>query len=255
MRAALLVLLTLFTSPALALDGGEPMTADQILSRGAVAIQAVNPQPDGTARLSECTGVLIARDLVLTAAHCLDEAASAEHVAVFFFAGSKAVPPFAAVAAIFRHPAYVRGWARKPGDIETRQAEISADLAILRLSSPAPAAQAAFAFDPAPKPDVLTVIGAGLAGPNGRSGTLKHAALAAIRHTESGPRLAFATPGKGRVCRGDSGGPVVTPSGRIWGVSGAILRAENGCSSRMVVVPADPNEPGLADLLRRARAG
>jgi hypothetical protein len=253
MRAAFLFL-ALFASPAWALEGGEPMTANQVPSRSAVAIQAVNPQPDGTARISECTGVLIARDLVLTAAHCLDEAAAPEHVAVFFFAGSKPVPAFAPVAAMFRHPAYVRGWAKKPGDIETRQAEISADLAILRLASPAPAAQAVLSFDPVPKPDVLTVIGAGLAGPSGKSGTLKQAALAGISHTRTGPKLAFATPGKGKVCRGDSGGPVLTRSGLIWGVSGAILRGENGCSARMVVVPADPDEPGLADLLRRARA-
>jgi hypothetical protein len=251
----LLSLSTLIAAPALALDGGQPMTGDQLLSRGAVAIQAVSPQPDGTARLSECTGVLIARDLVLTAAHCLDEAAKPEHVAVFFFAGSKAVPPFAPVAAIVRHPAHVKGWAKKPGDIETRQAEISTDLAVLRLKSPAPSAQAAFSFDPAAKPDVLSFAGAGLAGPEGRSGTLKFTALAAINHTQTGPKLAFATPGSGQVCRGDSGGPVVTQSGGIWGVAGAILRGTGGCSARMVVVPVDPADPRIAEMMRTARGG
>jgi hypothetical protein len=244
--------LLLFVTPAVALDGGTPMTLEQPLSHAAVAVQAVNPQPDGSARLSECTGVLIARDLVLTAAHCVDEVAKTEHVAVFFFAGSKAVPPFAQVTKIVRHPAHTRGWAKQAGDIETRQKEIASDLAVLRLKSPAPSTQAAMQFDPAKGPDVLTLAGAGLAGPDGRSGTLKAISLAAIRHTQTGPKLAFATPGKGRVCRGDSGGPVVT-SGGLWGIAGAILRAEKGCSGRMVVVPVDPADTAIAAMIASAR--
>ncbi|BCJ89882.1 hypothetical protein IZ6_06170 [Terrihabitans soli] len=245
--------LLLLSSPALALDGGTSAGADQPLSRAAVAIQAVSPQPDGTARLSECTGVLIARDLVLTAAHCLDEAAKPEHVAVFFFAGSKAVPPFQPVAKIVRHAAHTKGWAKQPGDIETRQKEIASDLAVLRLKTPAPAAQTVLQFDAQTAPDVLTLAGAGIAGPDGRSGTLKTASLAAIRHTQTGPNLAFATPGKSQVCRGDSGGPVITATGALWGISGAILRATKGCSGRMVVVPVNPADFAIAAMIAAAR--
>jgi hypothetical protein len=245
--------LLLLAAPAFALDGGTPISASQPLSRSAVAIQAVNPQPDGSARFSECTGALIAPDLVLTAAHCFDEVKTPEHVAVFFFEGSKVVPTVVPVAAIARHPRHTKGRTPQPGDIETAQKEIASNLAVLRLKAPAPSTQAVIKLDPMAAPDVLTVAGAGIAGPGGRSGTLKTAALANIYHTKSGPKLALATPGKGQVCRGDSGGPVVTASGALWGVTGAITRATKGCSQRMVIVPVDLQDPAVADMIRMAR--
>lgn len=229
------------------------MSASQPLSRSAVAIQAVSPQPDGTARVAECTGSLIAPDLVLTAAHCFDQVSKPEHVAVFFFAGSKVVPSVVPVAAIVRHAAHKKGRSHTPGDIETAQKEIASDLAVLRLKAPAPAAQTVIRIDAMAAPDVLTVAGAGIAGPGGRSGTLKSTELASIYHTKTGPKLALATPGKGQVCTGDSGGPVVTGSGGLWGVAGAITRATKGCSARMVIVPVDPTDPAIAEMIRMAR--
>jgi fructose-specific phosphotransferase system IIC component len=55
----------------------------------------------------------------------------------------------------------------------------------------------------------------------------------------------------GAVCRGDSGGPVVS-SGGLWGVVIAIVRRKNLCNSTIFVAVVDPMSSGFRTMLTRA---
>lgn len=242
--------LLLSTPIAHALEGGRPASPSDPVARATVAVQAVEPDGKGRARFSECTGFLIAPDLVLTAAHCLDIAAGPDRVAVFLFEGSGAVPPPLTVAKIVRHPDHRRGWAAKTATIENRQNEISADYALLRLAEPAPRMPLTLGG----MPSDWRLLAAGQAGPEGSTGTLKSVALGNQRATRTGANLTFATPAKARVCRGDSGGPIVSADGRVWGIAGAVLRAQGGCAARLVAVPIDPSSQAFQRMLGLARA-
>jgi S1-C subfamily serine protease len=240
--------------PATALEGGTPARLADPLARAVVSIQSIGPARNGRVRVRECTGVLVARDLVLTAGHCLEEVSGPERIGVFFFKGSTPIPTVVTVRAITRHPSYRRGWENQPGEAETRQREIAADLALLRLSKPAPADRVpvGLSLNPAAaEGGASKFAAAGLsgAGPKARSGTLKVAALDTIRFTEASPKIAFASASRARACVGDSGGPVAAADGRLWGVVSAVLRPSGGCGGRIVVAPV--NAEALATMTAR----
>lgn len=249
MRAAALLLLCAAFAPAagLALEGGSPARASDPLARATVSIQSIGPVRNGRVKVRECSGVLIARDLVLTAGHCLEEVASPDRVGVFFYKGSVPVSQVATVRAFSRHPQYRRGWENTDGEAETRQKEIAADLALLRLSTPAPAGYEPVALSVAPGSTPgsggrLAAAGLSGVGPSARSGLLKTANVSTIRFTDGTPRIAFANAAGGRACVGDSGGPVAVLDGqtpRLWGVISAVLRPANGCGGRIVVAPVE----------------
>jgi hypothetical protein len=245
--ALLVVFAALAALPAAALEGGTPAKAADPLARATVSIQAIGPVQDGRVRVRECSGVLIAPDLILTAGHCLEEVSGPERIGVFFFDGSAPVPEVRTVRALSRHPAYRRGWENGDGEAEARQKEIAADLGLLRLAAPAPAGYTpmALSFDPGSaqgSSGKLAAAGLSGGGPKARSGTLKTASVTSVRFTKGADRIAFANANGGRACVGDSGGPVAVLDGktpRIWGVISAVLRPASGCGGRIVVVPVE----------------
>jgi hypothetical protein len=239
----------LLSSPALAMRGGKPASLSDALAQVSVAVQAHHPSPDGKMRVSECTGVRIAADLILTAAHCLDAVNDPAAVGVFAYHGAQAVPPYAPVVAIARHPTHRWGWSETPGDIASRQRDMASDMALLKIGGPLATTIASIGV----QTETSMVMGAGTEGiGSNTSGHLKSAALGEIRFTTSAPPLAFASPVKAQVCKGDSGGPIGSGT-TIWGISGAILKGSDGCSARIVIVPVDPSSTGFQTMMREVR--
>lgn len=150
-----------------------------------------------------CTAVVLARDVVLTAAHCVTGAA--EHRV--HFRDEAGEPVLIAPAAKAVHPGY---------DAEAiAKRRRSIDLALVRIPEPLPdrfeaAALATFALS---RDDVVTVGGYGLAreGDAKTTGTFRTAFLKVIE--PHGPsRILLWSQGAGIMgaCQGDSGGPMAS---------------------------------------------
>ena len=207
--------------PAHAINGGKNASAD-------IAAQTVQIV---STRGSICSAAVIARDLLLTAGHCVQPRASYA-VSINEGTGSRVVQ----VARIVLHPKY------DPRQFETRKP--SPDMAIIKISEPLPAR-----FRPAklatertlPRPgDSFTLAGYGFSidGDPGTVGRARTVTLPAIGTT--GGIMVRVSAGGGSsagACTGDSGGPafrgetlaavigwINTPEGRNCGsVTGATL--------------------------------
>lgn len=184
-----------------------------------------------------CTGTLIARDLVLTAAHCVQP--GADYKLVEFDARRQ--PTLRDVASIARHPQF---------DLKSLLAHrATADVALLKLAAPPPTVVPAILAPTSVRAaigDRYVTSGFGLKERgNGKSGgTLRSAELIAtgqpgnlqIRLMDPATRNERAGLG---ACTGDSGAPVFSPDGHVIGVVSWSTGPNNteGCGGLTGVTP------------------
>ena len=218
--------------PAWAIEGGAP-AAGGALAQATVGIGTVT-QPDEDLRLSRCSGVLVAPDIVLTAAHCVR--GDPLGALVVFYRGSTPVnPPYTAQVIARYSPD--RG-ALDSNEVGVNLAELSVDLAVLKLSRPVrDRVPLQLASDPSRVPTSLEMAGTGLSGRT--VGRLRTVRLQPVAASSTG--LTVAKVVGARVCFGDSGGPVVARDRRgtfVWGVASAVITSRPPCGGIVVVAPA-----------------
>ena len=182
--------------PAAAMIGGTPAPAD-VAAQTALSVST---------RGASCTGAVLTRDLVLTAAHCVEP--KSEYAIVVF---ERARPKLVPVARVELHPRF------DPDHFRTRRP--TPDLALIKVSAPLPAT-----FRPArlaqngtaPSAGVkFTLVGYGVTaeGVGASAGKLNSLTLPSIGNTidTTGVIMVRLAAGSGKsagACTGDSGGPV-----------------------------------------------
>jgi len=227
MRWFPLLLTTLFfANPALAITGSAPIESSE--NRHEVMIVGSG----GTF----CTGAAIARDVVLTAAHCVMP--RSDYKVIEF--NPVREPYFIDVRTVVRHPKF------SLSDLLGHRA--TADVALLKMAAPLPqsVSPAVMGEGPAPKPgDEYTIRGYGVAvrGDGKTGGTLRSARLAATgKPGNLQVRLVDATTGGIKAglgaCTGDSGAPVYREAVLVGVVSWSTApKLEQGCGGLTGVTP------------------
>jgi hypothetical protein len=190
----------LFLGACLASDPSQALVGESE-TNGPMAPHAVMVLTSGARGGGFCTGVVIGRELVLTAAHCV---AGLGKTMVFFKQND--APVFLPPAAIAVHPGYR---ADAP-----RTRERSIDLALIKTSAPMPEALKPASFDegaPIAAGALYGISGFGLTreGQGTSGGVLHWGRLRARKPLSS--ILLWAEDAKAKgfgACEGDSGGPV-----------------------------------------------
>lgn len=176
-----------------------------------------------------CTGVVLAPDTVLTAAHCA--AAGQEHR--IHFRDEAGAPVLVEVAGRAIHPGYDAGGA------SGRRRSI--DLALLRTATPLPARFAPVTLGAAlPRSgERLTLSGYGAAksGDPRSTGTYRSVGLPVIEPHGPSRILVWLKGAAGGGCQGDSGGPITAPDGSVLALAAWVGGTCGGLTQGILVGP------------------
>lgn len=219
---ALAITLALAPRPAGAIVGGQPADA---------AIKAQTALIVST-RGASCTGVVLAPQVLLTAAHCVQPAAN--YAAVVFEAAG---PRLIEASRVAVHPQF------DPNSFATRRP--TPDLALVKLSAPLPAVSPATlsAADGLPAARAsFTLAGYGVVkdGDGASAGTLRQVTLPSIG-TTGGIMVRLSDGAAKGGCTGDSGGPAYlggTVAGVIgWSTAAGGARGCGGVTGATLISP------------------
>ncbi|MCI0571739.1 MAG: trypsin-like serine protease [Myxococcaceae bacterium] len=211
------------------------------LDAAVVALVARRTRCEEPEPLLLCSGSLVAQDVVLTAAHCLDVLGVDGQYEVFL--GEQLLPTtqghFVQVVEVARHPGYVP---------DTH----ALDVALLRLAAPV-------AVEPLVLPTVGEVPEVGATARVVGYGETRDATLLAGRRrqghtvvTSVEPAAFRAGPAPAMSCVGDSGGPVLVQLGEREVLAGVTVSGDVACRSEAVAVRVDAV---LEDFVRPFLAG